>query len=276
MTDRFKGRVAAITGAASGIGRAVALRFVAEGGSVVVADLNETTGAETVALAAKAGRTRIQFIQTDVAEEASIERMVAQTVRDFGRLDCLVNNAGIGGAHGSVMKTAVEDWDHTFAVLARGVFLGIKHGARAMVEAGIEGSIINIASVAGMSGGDAPIAYSSAKAAVINMTKGAAVELAQYRIRVNCVCPGAIVTPLLERGLPTDPDPILRSLQPWPEPGRPEDLAGAALFLASDDARFVTGTTLVVDGGLQAAGPGVAARLNAWRASAGAPAVSRP
>jgi NAD(P)-dependent dehydrogenase (short-subunit alcohol dehydrogenase family) len=247
--DRFTGRVAAITGAASGIGRAIALRFAADGGSVVVADLNATTGAETVALAAMAGHTRVRFVRTDVAEEASIERMIAETVATFGRLDCLVNNAGIGGAYGSVMNTTVEDWDQTFAVLARGVFLGIKHGARAMVEAGIEGSIINIASVAGMSGGDAPIAYASAKAAVINMTKGAAVELAQYRIRVNCVCPGAIRTPLLERGLPADPAPVLETLQPWPDSGCPEDLAGAALFLASDDARFVTGTTLVVDGG---------------------------
>ena len=265
MTDRFTGRVAVITGAASGIGRAVALRFAADGGIVIVADLNETTGAETVALAARAGHTRVRFVLTDVAEEASIEQMVAATVHDFGRLDCLVNNAGIGGAYGSVMKTSVEDWDRTFAVLVRGVFLGTKHGARAMVEAGIEGSIVNIASVAAMSGGDAPIAYSSAKAAVLNMTRGAAVELAQYRIRVNCVCPGAIRTPLLESGLPADPEPVLKTLQPWPDAGSPDDLAGAVLFLASDDARFITGTTLVVDGGLQAAGPRMADRLNAWR-----------
>jgi NAD(P)-dependent dehydrogenase (short-subunit alcohol dehydrogenase family) len=186
----------------------------------------------------------------------------------------MVNNAGIGGAFGSVMQTTVENWDHTYAVLTRAVFLGIKHGARAMIACGAQGSIVNIASVAGMSGGDAPIAYSSAKAAVINMTMGAAVELAQHYLRVNCICPGAIRTPLLERGLPADPEAVLRTLQPWPEAGTADDLASAALFLASDEARFVTGATLVVDGGLQAAGPHLVARLNAWRSSEGASAAS--
>jgi NAD(P)-dependent dehydrogenase (short-subunit alcohol dehydrogenase family) len=173
------------------------------------------------------------------------------------------------------MKTSVEEWDDTFAVLVRGVFLGTKHGARAMVDLNSHGTIINVASVAAMSGGDAPIAYSSAKAAVVNMTRAAAVELAQHRIRVNCVCPGAIRTPLLESGLPADPEAILKTLQPWPDPGSPDDLASAALFLATDDSRFVTGTTLVVDGGLQAAGPRLADRLNAWRKTSPAATLLR-
>ena len=274
MTHRFSGRVAAITGSGSGMGRAMALRFAAEGGSVVVADINEGAGAETVELGDRSGHTRMRFIRTDVADETAVETMIQVALREFGRLDCVVNNAGIGGAYGSVMKTTVKDWDYTYAVLARGVFLGVKHGARAMVDCGIEGAIINVASVAAMSGGDAPVAYSSAKAAVVNLTMGAAVELARYRIRVNCVCPGVIRTPLLERGLPADPDALLRSLQPWPEAGCSEDMAGAVLYLASDDARFVTGTTLVVDGGMRAAGPMLAARLNAWRPSADGPPAS--
>ena len=263
---RLDGKVALITGGASGIGRATAMRFLDEGARVVVADLNEVAGAETVELAGRAGHGgRLRFLRVDVAREDEVESAVALAVRDFGRLDCVFNNAGIGGAFGSVMRTAVEDWDYTFGVLVRGAFLGIKHGARAMVAAGIEGSIISTASVAGFSGGDAPVAYSSAKAAVINMTRAAAVELAQHRIRVNCLCPGAILTPLLRRGVPGDPLPVLERLQPWPEAGRSEDVGGAALFLASEDARFVTGTTLVVDGGLLAAGPRMADRLRASR-----------
>jgi len=260
---RLEGKVAVITGGASGIGRATALRFLDEGARVVVGDVNEPAGADTVERAGRAGHAgRLRFLRVDVAEEAEVEAMVARAVRDFGRVDCVFNNAGIGGAFGSVMKTAVEDWDYTFAVLVRGAFLGIKHGARAMVAAGTQGSIISTASVAGFTGGDAPVAYSSAKAAVINMTRAAAVELARHRIRVNCLCPGAIGTPLLRRGVPEeDPLPVLERLQPWPEAGRGEDVAGAALFLASDDARFVTGAALVVDGGLLAAGPRLSARL---------------
>jgi NAD(P)-dependent dehydrogenase (short-subunit alcohol dehydrogenase family) len=267
---RLEGKVAVITGGASGIGRATALRFLDEGARLVVADVNEAAGAETLELAARAGHGgSVRYLRADVAEEADVEGMVARAVRDFGRVDCIFNNAGIGGAYGSVMKTSVDDWDYTFAVLVRGAFLGIKHGARAMVAAGVEGSILSTASVAGFTGGDAPIAYSSAKAAVINMTRAAAVELARHRIRVNCLCPGAISTPLLRRGFPEGPLPFLDGLQPWPDAGRGEDVAGAALFLASEDARFVTGAALVVDGGLLAAGPRLDARLRERRAGAG-------
>ena len=266
MMLRLDGKVAVITGGASGIGRATSLRFLTEGARVVVADLDETAGAETVDLASRAGHAeRVRYVRADVAEESDVEATIALALRDFGRVDCVFNNAGIGGAYGSIMKTTAEDWDYTYRVLTRGVFLGIKHGARAMVGAAIEGSIINTASVGGLSGGDAPIAYSSAKAGVINMTMGAAVELARHRIRVNCICPGIIRTPLAQRGLPPDPEAFLRTLQPWPDAGAPEDIAGAALFLASDDARFVTGATLVVDGGLHAAGPNMSVRLNQWR-----------
>lgn len=256
MGDRLAGKVAAITGGASGIGKAAVLRFLEEGASVVAADLNEANGAALVAAAEQAGYGgKIAFVVTDVAEEADVRQLVASTCKRFGRIDCVFNNAGVGGAFGSILKTEVEDWDRTFAIMTRGVFLGIKHGAQAMIDSGIQGSIINTASVAGLSGGAGPIAYSAAKAAVINLTRAAARELAAQRIRVNAICPGGILTPLIDR-MGGDAMPgILEKLQPWPDHGRPEDIAAAALYLASDDARFVTGEALVVDGGLTAAGP---------------------
>lgn len=256
MSDRLEGKVAVITGGASGIGRATVRRFLDEGASVVVADLNEANGAATVSEAQQRGHgERVCFEAADVAEEADVQRLVASAVARFGRLDCLFNNAGVGGAVGSILETDVEDWDRTFAIMTRGVFLGIKHGARAMIDAEIHGSIINTASVAGLSGGAGPIAYSAAKAAVINLTRAAARELAAKRVRVNAICPGGILTPLIDRAGGGAVAAMLAKLQPWPDHGTPEDIAGAALFLASDDARFVTGEALVVDGGLTAAGP---------------------
>jgi NAD(P)-dependent dehydrogenase (short-subunit alcohol dehydrogenase family) len=253
---RLEGRVAVITGGASGIGRATALRFLDEGASVVVADMNEGTGKETLELAAARGaEPRARFLRTDVSREADVEAMIALALSEFGRLDVVFNNAGLVGAIGEAVETEVEDWDATFAVLVRGVFLGVKHGARAMIAAGRGGSILNTASVAGLSGGAGPMAYSSAKAAVVNLTRVAANELAEHRIRVNALCPGGIHTPLLHRGNEAPMRERLAALQPWPEAGEAHHIAGAALFLASDDAAFVTGEALVVDGGLTAAGP---------------------
>ena len=255
MEGRLDGRVAVITGAGSGIGRATAVRFLQEGARVVAAEFNETTGTETVALAAQAGRgERIRFVRTDVAREADVEVAINLALSAFGRLDCVFNNAGVAGAFGPITHISAEDWDYTFGVLVRGVFFGIKHAARVLKAQGSGGSIINTASVAGLSGGDGPQAYSAAKAAVINLTRAVAVELAPDKIRVNAICPGGILTPLLHRGSPEVIEPLLQQMQPWPEPGQPEHIAGAALFLASDDARFVTGEALVVDGGLTAAG----------------------
>jgi len=262
LTGRLEGRVAVITGGASGMGRSTAFRFLDEGASVVIADLNEATGKETLELAEKKKSSgRIRFIRTDVSRETDVERMVELAMTEFGRLDCVFNNAGLGGALGSLLETEVEDWDFTFAVLVRGVFLGIKHGARAMKATGLGGSIINTASVAGLSGGAGPAAYSAAKAAVINLTRAAALELAEHRIRVNAICPGGILTPLLHRGNPEAVKRRLESLQPWPEAGTGEHIAGAALFLASDDAAFVTGESLLVDGGLTAMGPALPRRM---------------
>ena len=258
MSGRIEGKVAVVTGGASGMGRGTALRFPAEGARVVIADLNEETAAATLAAAREAGAAeRVRFARTDVAVEGDVERMFSTAVAEFGRVDCVFNNAGVGGAFGPITEIDAEDWDKTFAVLVRGVFLGIKHGARAMLAAGGGGAIINTSSVAGLSGGAGPAAYSAAKAAVINLTRAAALELAPQRIRVNAIGPGGILTPLLHRGAADAVAEVLDRFQPWPEHGRGSDIANAALFLASDEARFITGEALVVDGGLEAAGPNV-------------------
>ena len=179
---------------------------------------------------------------------------VETAVAEFKQLDIICNNAGIGGAFGSVTDIEVEDWDETFAVLVRGVFLGVKHATRQFRTQGWGGAIVNTASVAGMSGGGSPMAYAAAKSAVINLTRAAALELAEDRIRVNAVCPGLINTPLANQGR-ADLTQAQNRMQPWPELGQPEDIANAMLYLASDEAKFVTGEALVVDGGLVAAGP---------------------
>ena len=254
---RLKDRVAVITGGASGRGKSTVERFLAEGAKVVIADFNATTGAEVLADAAAKGQgARARFIKTDVSREADIEAMIKLAVNEFGGLDIIFNNAGVGGAIGPLTETTVADWDYTFDVLAKGVFLGIKHAARVMREQGRGGSIINTASIAGLSGDAGPLPYSAAKAAVISMSKSAAVELAPDRIRVNAICPGFIATPLAAagRGLEGTQTAFARS-QPWPDYGRGEHIAGAALFLACDDSEFVTGESIIVDGGLTAAGP---------------------
>lgn len=259
---RLEGKTAIITGGASGMGRATVLRFLAEGANVVIADYNVTTGAETLAQATQEGfGARARFVKTDVAKEADIEAMIACAVDNFGRLDVLFNNAGVGGAIGPLTELTVEAFDYTFDVLTKSVFLGMKHGTRVMKKQGNGGSIINTASIAGLSGDAGPMIYSAAKAAVISLTKSAAVELAPERIRVNAICPGLIWTPLAHGGKTEKYAEVFNTGQPWPERGEGEHIAGAALFLATDDARFVTGESLVVDGGLTAAGPELSKRF---------------
>lgn len=259
---RLENRTAVITGGASGMGRATVLRFLDEGANVVVADFNARTGQETLDLAAARGHAaRVRFIKTDVAREADIEAMFACALEQFGGLDVVFNNAGVGGAIGPLTETTVEAWDYTFDVLAKGVFLGMKHGARILIDQGRGGAIINTASIAGLSGDAGPLVYSAAKAAVISLTKSAAVELAPEHIRVNAILPGFISTPLAHGGKAEKIEPQFAKSQPWPEAGQGEHIAGAALFLASDDARFVTGESLVVDGGLTAAGPELSKRF---------------
>ncbi|MFT7244779.1 MAG: NAD(P)-dependent dehydrogenase (short-subunit alcohol dehydrogenase family) [Candidatus Azotimanducaceae bacterium] len=253
---RLENKVAIITGGASGMGLATTHRFLAEGAKVVIADYNKVTGAQALEEAAAAGyATSVSFVQIDVAVEADIERMIQHAHDEFGRIDIVFNNAGVGGAIGPLTETSVSDWDYTFDVLAKGVFLGIKHAAIYMKAQGIHGSIINTASIAGLSGDGGPMVYSAAKAAVISLTKSAAVELAANKIRVNAICPGFIVTPLADGGNPENTANKFASAQPWPDFGQGKHIAGAALFLASEDSEFVTGEHIVVDGGITAAGP---------------------
>ena len=193
MAGRLEGKVAVVTGGGNGIGRATVLRFLAEGArGVVVADLNVETGNETIELARQAGHgDRARFVRTNVAEETDVVAATAAASKAWGRLDCVFNNAGVAGAIGPITHIAVEDWDFTMNVLVRGVFLGMKHGARILKAQGEGGSIISTASVAGLSGGDGPQAYSAAKAAVINLTRAVAIELASDRIASTASAPGA-------------------------------------------------------------------------------------
>jgi len=253
---RLRDKVAVITGGASGMGLASVMRFLAEGAQVVIADYNVETGEAALADARSKGfGDSASFVRTDVAREGDVVAMLDHAVERFGRLDILFNNAGVGGAIGPLTETSVEDWDYTFDVLAKGVFLGIKHAAKILREQKAGGSIINTASIAGLSGDAGPLVYSAAKAAVVNLTMSAAVELAPDRIRVNAICPGFIATPLADNGNPEDTRKQFATSQPWPEFGQGDHIAGAALFFASDDSRFVTGEKLIVDGGLTAAGP---------------------
>src|SRR5271167_3946238 len=236
---RLNGKVAVITGAASGIGRATAIRFAGEGGEAAVRDCKENAG-------------RAVFQKTDVCAEPEIKALIARAIKEFGRLDIIYNNAGIGGAVGSLEQISVEDWDKSQAVLVRGVFLGMKHAAPELRKAG-GGSIISTASVAGIRGLVGAHAYCAAKAGVVNLTRSAALEFAKDKIRVNCICPGGINTPIMHRNQPGAKEAMeqwMAKAQPIQRAGHPEDIAGMALYLASDDSEFVTGQAMVVDGGM--------------------------
>lgn len=252
------GKVAIITGAASGMGRAAAILFSREGARVVLADLNVKGGEEAAALAREAGQDCV-FQRTDVSLEEDVKALVAVAISKFGRLDIMFNNAGIGGAVGPLEGIAVEDWDRTQAVCLRGVFLGIKHSVPHMRAQG-GGAIVSTASIAGIWGYANLHAYSAAKAGVVNLTRSAAMEFAADKIRVNCIAPGGVSTPIVYGGLANKEtaEKMLVMAQPFPKVGQPEDIAQAALFLASDASAFVTGHTLVVDGGA-IAGPRAAA-----------------
>ena len=254
-SGRLQDRVTVITGGAAGIGAATVRMFVAEGAKVVIGDMNEQAAQDLVAeLTDAGGGDRVRFQPVDVSDESQVIDLMNLATTDFGGIDTVFNNAGIGGAIGSILELEVEHWDQTFAVMTRGVFLGIKHGARAMRDSGKGGSIINTASIAALSGRGGPLAYSATKAAVVNMTLNAAVELAPLNIRVNAVCPGIIFTDLMHRGHAVEAEQTIDKIQPLPQRGEPEHIASMVRFLASDESAFVTGTTQVVDGGYLAQG----------------------
>jgi NAD(P)-dependent dehydrogenase (short-subunit alcohol dehydrogenase family) len=254
--SKLEGRTAIITGGASGIGAASARLFVEEGARVMIADMQQERGE---ALASELGGAAA-FHKVDVTRESDVHDVVADTVKRWGRLDCIYNNAGFGGALGPIDETSVEEFDMTFDVLVKGVFLGIKHAAPVMRGQG-GGSIISTASVAGLKTGESPHLYSVAKAAVVHLTKSVALELGEANIRVNCICPGIIATPLAAgRSNASDEElskmsHVLRKAQALGRIGQPDDIARAALWLASDDSSWVTGTAQVVDGGANAGRP---------------------
>jgi len=252
---RLDNKVAVITGAASGMGRATAIRFAGEGAAVVIADLNQD-GGEAAVRECRENGGRAVFHKADVSDETQVKAAIDRALGEFGRLDITFNNAGLGGALGPLEDITVENWDRTFAILLRSVFLGIKHSIPPMRKIG-GGSIISTASIAGILGQAGPLVYSVAKAAVVHLTKCAAAELGKERIRVNCICPGGINTPLLRKAIPggdAAAAQLLANFQPIPRAGVGDDIAGMALYLASDDAAWVTGTAMVVDGGFVARG----------------------
>jgi len=253
VMGRLDDKVAVITGGASGIGEASARLFAAEGAEVVVADVQDERGGR---LASELGA---EYVHADVTREEDVEAAVSHAVDVYGRLDCMFNNAGIAGAVGPIESVTVEAFDRTVAVLLRGVFLGIKHAAPVMRAQG-GGSIINTASVAAVRTGYGNHVYSAAKAGVVQLTRSVAMELGEDNVRVNCVLPGFIPTPMIARarGVPLgEADGKLRVIteafreaQPIRRPGHPDDIAKAVLWLASDDSGFVNGHALVVDGGV--------------------------
>jgi NAD(P)-dependent dehydrogenase (short-subunit alcohol dehydrogenase family) len=253
--SRLANKVALVTGGGSGIGEATVRLFVAEGASVVIADIQDERGRR---VADELG-ARAAYVHTDVSREADVQAAVEATVERFGKLDCIFNNAGYGGVGGRIAEIPVEGFDETLGVLLRGVFLGMKHVAPVMKRQG-GGSIISTASVAGLRTGLGPHVYSAAKAAVIHLTRSVAMELGEHNVRVNCICPGGIATPIFGKGLGLSAERadeivplmkgVLENLQPIKRSGLPDDIAHAALWLASDDSTFVNGHALVVDGGL--------------------------
>lgn len=255
MSDgRLAKKTAVITGGASGIGFSTAHRFLEEGANVLIGDYNaDAASAAVERLSAEGFSERVKFLRIDVSQEADVEALMTYALELFGSLDIAFNNAGMGGAIGPIMETDVEHWDTTFGVLTRGVFLGIKHAAKKMMTRG-GGSIVNTSSIAGVAGGVPPTAYSAAKAAVISLTKNAANELAEHRIRVNAVCPGIIFTPLMHMGREEQAETVARQIQPWPDRGEPHHVASAVLYLASEESSFVTGESIAVDGGYLANG----------------------
>jgi NAD(P)-dependent dehydrogenase (short-subunit alcohol dehydrogenase family) len=248
---RLKDKVAIITGGGSGIGREAAFLFAAEGATVVVADLNETGGQEVVAALKGTGANAL-FVKTEISKAASVEQLVKTTEETFGKLDVMYNNAGIfPDADGSVLDTSEEVWDLVMNVNLKGVFFGCKYAIPAMLRSG-GGSIINVASFVALMGAAVPqIAYTASKGGVLSMTREIAVEFARKNIRANALCPGPVETPLT-RTILSNAEKRQRRLVHIP-PGRfaqPQEIANAALFLASDESSFVNGATFTVDGGI--------------------------
>lgn len=258
----LEGKVAVITGGASGIGEGTVRLFAERGARVVIADIQDERGQQ---LAEDLGPSTT-YQHTDVSQESAVQAAVQLAVQKWGRLDCMFNNAGFGGVSGPIELTDMDAYDQTMAVLLRGVFLGIKHAAAVMKVQG-SGSIVSTASVAGLQAGFGPHAYSAAKAAVIHLSRSVAMELGEFGVRANSVCPGFIATnifttPFGLTGAAADAaiGSISAAFEDWAplkRSGQPRDIAQAVAWLASDESSYVTGQHIAIDGGLTA-GPGMA------------------
>jgi NAD(P)-dependent dehydrogenase (short-subunit alcohol dehydrogenase family) len=246
---RLKGKVALITGGGSGMGRAASLLFAREGAKVAAIDVTEASAAETARMI-KAARGEAISLRADVSDSEDARAMVEETVRAFGGLDVLYNNAGIEGESGFIAQLSEEAFDRVIAINLRGVWLGMKYALPRIVERG-GGAIINTASVAGIVGIKGASAYCAAKAGVIAMTRVAALEYGRYNVRVNCICPGVIQTPMVDRiAGPGGVKPrFIERSSVFNRVGNADEIAHTALFLASDEAPFATGAPFIIDGG---------------------------
>lgn len=246
----FEGKTALVTGSGSGIGRATALAFAREGANVVIADLSQIGGEETLQIIKDSGGTAI-FVETDVTRAADVESMVAKSVSTYGSLDCAFNNAGITGeAMANVVDYPEEMWDRVILTNMKGTFLCMKYELPPMVEKG-NGTIVNMASVAGLVGTRTSPAYTASKHGVVGLTRAAALDYATAGVRINAVCPGVTHTPLIDTFLELVPEmeKVYIDMHPMGRLGEPDEIAGAVLWLCSDASSFVTGHMLSIDGG---------------------------
>ncbi len=248
MAGSLQGKISLVTGGGSGIGRATALKLAREGAKVMIADYNSEGGERTVKTIKEAGGDA-SFVGADVSIAHDVEAMVAATVKQYGRIDCAFNNAGIEGKVANTVDCSEEIFDRVIAINLKGVWLCMKYEIAAMLKQG-GGSIVNTASIAGLVGFEGLPAYNASKGGVVQLTRTAALEFATKNIRVNCVCPGVIRTPMVERLLDTQgySEQDLTMGEPVGRMGKPEEIAEGVAWLLSDGASFVTGHPLVIDG----------------------------
>jgi NAD(P)-dependent dehydrogenase (short-subunit alcohol dehydrogenase family) len=255
VEGRLTGKTALVTGAASGVGRATAVRLADEGALVVAADI--APAVRDVGQAAGVDPGRWLSVTADVSSGADVRRMIGRTVERFGGLDILCNVAGVQQPVRRIVDMSDDDYDRVHAVNARGVFLGMKYGLPAIAARG-GGAVVNVASIGALAGRVDRAGYAASKGAVVQLTRTAAIEMARSAIRVNAVCPGPTMTPILERARVEQPEQLAAATGSIPlgRIGKPEEVAAAIVFLASDDASFITGAIVPVDGGITANLPG--------------------